>query len=153
MAVHVVRGDGLTGAHPANLARHRTLIESIGGTFHQVVGNDISNALLSFARGVNATQLVLGETSSHRQPQGQPSRAGSGCKPPAAGGHGHLSIAGAPAKRALPMTNMPPQSIRNNLPDGSDVRCARISGVLSTRPSLIANWAAVIDPDRTLTRS
>ncbi len=66
MAVHVVRGDGLTGAHPANLARHRTLIESIGGTFHQVVGDDISNALLSFARGVNATQLVLGEKHKDR---------------------------------------------------------------------------------------
>jgi two-component system sensor histidine kinase KdpD len=66
MAVHVVRGGGLMGADPANLARQRTLIESIGGTYHQVVGDDIPAALLSFARGVNATQLVLGASRRGR---------------------------------------------------------------------------------------
>ena len=60
LAVHVTRNDGLTDASPANLARHRTLVESLGGTFHHVVGDDVPNALLEFARGVNATQLVLG---------------------------------------------------------------------------------------------
>lgn len=66
MAVHVVRGDGLTGADPATLARQRTLIESLGGTYHQVVGDDIPDALLSFARGVNATQIVLGASRRGR---------------------------------------------------------------------------------------
>src|SRR6266545_3421440 len=60
LAVHVTRSDGLTGASPANLARQRALVESLGGTYHQVVGDDIPRALLDFARGVNATQLVLG---------------------------------------------------------------------------------------------
>jgi two-component system, OmpR family, sensor histidine kinase KdpD len=32
----------------------------VGGTYHQVVGDDISEALLAFARAENATQLVLG---------------------------------------------------------------------------------------------
>jgi two-component system sensor histidine kinase KdpD len=36
------------------------LVEDLGGTYHQVVGTDIPDALLAFARGVNATQLVLG---------------------------------------------------------------------------------------------
>jgi two-component system sensor histidine kinase KdpD len=61
LGVHVTRSDGLsTGATPAHLARQRTIIESLGGTYHQVVGDDIPRALLDFARGVNATQLVLG---------------------------------------------------------------------------------------------
>ncbi|MGV9327736.1 DUF4118 domain-containing protein [Streptosporangium sandarakinum] len=66
LAVHVVRGDGLTGADPAGLARQRTLVEDLGGTYHQVVGDDVPRALLDFARGVNATQLVLGASRRGR---------------------------------------------------------------------------------------
>src|SRR6266567_3769254 len=53
LAVHVARSDGLAGGNPANLARQRVLVESLGGTYHQVVGTDIATALLDFARGVN----------------------------------------------------------------------------------------------------
>ncbi|HEY1819693.1 MAG TPA: ATP-binding protein, partial [Trebonia sp.] len=60
LAVHVTKSDGLTGANPANLARQRHLVESLGGTYHQVVGDEISEALLTFARAENASQLVLG---------------------------------------------------------------------------------------------
>jgi two-component system sensor histidine kinase KdpD len=60
LAVHVTKSDGLTGANPSNLARQRQLVESLGGTYHQVVGDEISEALLTFARAENATQLVLG---------------------------------------------------------------------------------------------
>ena len=60
LAVHVTRSDGLTGADPAALAAQRQLAESLGGTYHQVVGDDIPEALLTFARAENATQLVLG---------------------------------------------------------------------------------------------
>ncbi len=60
LAVHVTKSDGLTGANPANLARQRQLVESLGGTYHQVVGDNISEALLTFAQAENATQLVLG---------------------------------------------------------------------------------------------
>jgi two-component system, OmpR family, sensor histidine kinase KdpD len=60
LAVHVTRSDGLTGANPANLARQRHLVESLGGSYHQVIGDNISQALLTFARAENATQLVLG---------------------------------------------------------------------------------------------
>lgn len=66
LGVHVVHDEGLVGADPVSLARQRTLIESIGGTFHQVVGDDVPQALLSFARGVNATQLVLGASRRGR---------------------------------------------------------------------------------------
>ena len=66
LAVHVTRSDGLAGADPAHLARQRVLVESLGGTYHQVVGADIPEALLDFARGVNATQLVLGASRRGR---------------------------------------------------------------------------------------
>jgi two-component system sensor histidine kinase KdpD len=60
LAVHITKSDGLTGADPAALAVQRRLAESVGGSYHQVVGDDISEALLTFARAENATQLVLG---------------------------------------------------------------------------------------------
>jgi two-component system sensor histidine kinase KdpD len=63
MAVHVNRNDGLAGADPAALAKQRVLVESLGGTYHQVIGTDIPRALLDFARAVNATQIVLGVSS------------------------------------------------------------------------------------------
>jgi two-component system sensor histidine kinase KdpD len=69
LAVHVARADGLSGANPALLARQRALLESLGGTYHQVVGTDIPTALLDFARGVNATQLVLGASRRGRLAQ------------------------------------------------------------------------------------
>jgi two-component system sensor histidine kinase KdpD len=66
LAVHVTRNDGLAEANPAFLARQRSLVESIGGTYHQVVGADIPDALLDFARAVNASQLVLGASRRGR---------------------------------------------------------------------------------------
>ncbi|MCL6673564.1 ATP-binding protein, partial [Streptomyces panaciradicis] len=60
LALYISRSDGLTAASPKELAVQRTLVEDLGGTFHQVVGDDIPAALLDFARGVNATQIVLG---------------------------------------------------------------------------------------------
>ncbi|HXW44878.1 MAG TPA: DUF4118 domain-containing protein, partial [Streptosporangiaceae bacterium] len=60
LAVHVTTSDGLTGADPAALANQRRLAESLGGTYHQIVGDNVSEALLTFARAENATQLVLG---------------------------------------------------------------------------------------------
>ncbi len=60
LAVHITRSDGLTGADPAALAGQRRLTESLGGSYHQVVGENVPQALLDFARGENATQLVLG---------------------------------------------------------------------------------------------
>ncbi|MCC9156353.1 DUF4118 domain-containing protein [Streptomyces parvulus] len=60
LALYMSRSDGLTGASPRELAVQRTLVEDLGGTFHHVVGDHVPTALLEFARGVNATQIVLG---------------------------------------------------------------------------------------------
>ncbi|GAA2666910.1 sensor histidine kinase KdpD [Streptomyces lunalinharesii] len=60
LAVHVARSDGLAYVSPAALAKQRALVESLGGSFHSVVGDHVPTALLDFARAENATQLVLG---------------------------------------------------------------------------------------------
>ncbi len=67
LAVHVARSDGLAvGASPAALARQRQLVESLGGSYHSVVGDDVASALLDFARANSATQLVLGTSRRRR---------------------------------------------------------------------------------------
>ncbi|HSP37149.1 MAG TPA: ATP-binding protein [Frankiaceae bacterium] len=66
LAVHVARSDGLAGASVAALAAQRVLVESLGGSYHSVVGDDTPRALLDFARASNATQIVLG--ASRRPP-------------------------------------------------------------------------------------
>jgi two-component system sensor histidine kinase KdpD len=64
--LHILRGDGLAGAAPAAVARYRTLAADVGATFHTVVGDDVPTALLEFARGTNATQLVIGTSRRTR---------------------------------------------------------------------------------------
>ncbi|WP_443066642.1 ATP-binding protein [Streptomyces sp. NBC_01255] len=67
LAVHVVRSDGLAaGTSSAALARQRRLAESLGGSYHTVVGDDVPTALVEFARAENATQLVLGTSRRRR---------------------------------------------------------------------------------------
>lgn len=64
LAVYVARGDGVVGGSPAqlvtSLVAQRTLVESLGGTFHTAVGEDVAAAVLDFATAVNATQIVIG---------------------------------------------------------------------------------------------
>ncbi|MFI5672015.1 ATP-binding protein [Streptomyces sp. NPDC051704] len=60
LAVYIAASDGLTAASPKELAVQRTLVEDLGGTFHHVIGDNVPDALLEFARGCNATQIVLG---------------------------------------------------------------------------------------------
>ena len=66
LAVHVLSSDGLTGASPSALRTQRELVQSLGGTYHEVVGDDVAAALLDFARSVTATQLVIGTSRRSR---------------------------------------------------------------------------------------
>lgn len=66
IAVHVTPPDGMRARHPGALDRQRTLVEQLGGTFHQVVGEDIPRALVDFAKAADATQLVLGVSRRSR---------------------------------------------------------------------------------------
>ncbi|MGW1175827.1 ATP-binding protein [Kitasatospora sp. NPDC002543] len=66
LAVHVSRSDGLAGASSGALAQQRLLVETLGGSYHVVVGDDVPTALLTFARAHDATQLVLGTSRRGR---------------------------------------------------------------------------------------
>jgi len=66
LALHVARGDGLAGSSVAELDQQRLLVESLGGSYHSILGDNIPAAVLDFARANNATQVVIG--ASRRNP-------------------------------------------------------------------------------------
>ncbi|ARU50918.1 histidine kinase [Cellulosimicrobium cellulans] len=66
LAVHVLATDGLPTASPAAIAADRVLVESLGGTFHTVVGEDVASAVVDFAHGANATMVVVGVSRRSR---------------------------------------------------------------------------------------
>ncbi|RTL71040.1 MAG: sensor histidine kinase KdpD [Pseudonocardiaceae bacterium] len=70
LAVHVLRGDGLAGAPVGATTALRRLADDVSASFHTVVGDSgaagVADALLEFARGANATQLVLGTSRRSR---------------------------------------------------------------------------------------
>src|SRR5450759_1558687 len=77
--VSAARSDGLAGASVAALTKQRVLVESLGGSYHSVVGDNVPAALLDFARAHNATQVVLG--GSRRSPL-RATWTASSCSPP-----------------------------------------------------------------------
>lgn len=66
IGVHVVSGDGLAGPPQGALADHRRLLEELGGTYRDVVGDDVAAALVAAARSDRATQLVIGASRRSR---------------------------------------------------------------------------------------
>ena len=66
LAVYVTPPDGLVDASLEGLGELRQLTAELGGTFHTVKGDDPAQALLDFARGVNARQIVIGASRRRR---------------------------------------------------------------------------------------
>jgi two-component system sensor histidine kinase KdpD len=66
LGVHVRAGEGLRGPPPALLESHRKLLEDLGGAYHEISGAEPASALVTFARGEHATQLVLGASRRSR---------------------------------------------------------------------------------------
>ncbi|TML17843.1 MAG: histidine kinase, partial [Actinobacteria bacterium] len=66
--VRVIASDGLapTGSND-HLSSQRRLLKELGGTYHEVTGDDVATALVEFARAERATQLVLGATRRSRR--------------------------------------------------------------------------------------
>ncbi|RBY90880.1 ATP-binding protein [Blastococcus sp. TF02A-26] len=107
IAVHVLAADGLAGASPDELVAQRALVDSLGGTYHQVVGGEVAPALLEFARGVGATQLMIG--TSRRSRWARAVRGGIGAQVVAGAGEIDVHIvthaaAGPPGWRLPPLT-------------------------------------------------
>ncbi|SDL60197.1 ATP-binding protein [Microbacterium azadirachtae] len=66
LAVHVTTQDGLRGDRPGALTQQRGLVESLGGSYHQLVGDDVAGTLVEFAQSVDASQLVIGVSRRSR---------------------------------------------------------------------------------------
>ncbi|MFW0797262.1 sensor histidine kinase KdpD [Gordonia sp. CPCC 205515] len=66
VVVHIVRGDGLADQAQVDITALRELAGGFKAKIHTVVGDDVPSTLLDFARGVNATQLVLGTSRRPR---------------------------------------------------------------------------------------
>jgi two-component system, OmpR family, sensor histidine kinase KdpD len=60
LSVHVDLDDGLTAGPDGALDTQRALVAAVGGSFQEIPGEDVPEALLRFARAENATQIVLG---------------------------------------------------------------------------------------------
>jgi len=65
-AVHVTTNDGLRERHPGALGKQRALVEQLGGTYHQIVGDDVPTTLVRFARSIDASQIVIGVSRRSR---------------------------------------------------------------------------------------
>ncbi|MGH8933831.1 MAG: ATP-binding protein [Egibacteraceae bacterium] len=66
LGVHVRPQDGLTAPASGDLERHQRLLSELGGVYREVVGDDIAQALLQFARAEHVTQIVLGSSRRSR---------------------------------------------------------------------------------------
>jgi two-component system, OmpR family, sensor histidine kinase KdpD len=64
VAVNVIPEDAL--AEPGAIEGTRELVRTLGGTFREVVGRGIPEALLDVARAENVTQIVIGASSHSR---------------------------------------------------------------------------------------
>jgi two-component system sensor histidine kinase KdpD len=68
IGVHIRSTSGLADRQrgASRLAGHRQLLESLGGTYHEVAGDDVGRALVEFAKAERATQLVIGASRQSR---------------------------------------------------------------------------------------
>ena len=66
VAVHVTSFDGAAQGTSGALEQQKELVEELGGTYKEVVGDDAGDALVAAARSLNATQIVLGATRRSR---------------------------------------------------------------------------------------
>ncbi|WP_246336851.1 ATP-binding protein [Flexivirga oryzae] len=65
-AVQVVADTGLRDVRVESAAATRQLVTELGGTMHTVTGSDVGGAILEFARGVNASQIIIGASRRTR---------------------------------------------------------------------------------------
>ena len=66
LGVYVRPTDGLSVAKDEYLSEQQELVGQFGGSYHEIVGDDVGDALLLFARSENATQIVMGASRRSR---------------------------------------------------------------------------------------
>lgn len=114
LAVHVLPTDGLPAAAPSAVAAQRALAESLGATFHTVVGEDVASAVVDFARGVNATMIVVGVSRHSRWREAIVGSQGAEIARLAGSIDVHL-VSHASAHRRVALRSLSPLSARRRL--------------------------------------
>lgn len=66
LGVHVRSTHGLADESTPALPIQRDLLRQLGGRYHEVVGDNVGDALVAFAKEQNATQIVLGASRRSR---------------------------------------------------------------------------------------
>ena len=67
IGVYVRSSDGLADSGSTEgLVSQRHLLDELGAKYHELASGDVADALVRFARGENATQIVLGATQRSR---------------------------------------------------------------------------------------
>jgi two-component system sensor histidine kinase KdpD len=66
LGVFVRPTHGLADEDYPVLTEQKALLEQLGGRYYEIVGDDVGAALLAFAKGENATQLVVGASRRSR---------------------------------------------------------------------------------------
>lgn len=67
IAVHVLPEESSRSQErEAALRDQKQLLRALGGTFHEVVGDDVARSLMDVARAEGATQIVIGSSSRSR---------------------------------------------------------------------------------------
>lgn len=66
IAVHVLPEDASELRDSTELESQRQLLRALGGSFHEVLGDDVAGALLDVARAEGATQIVVGSSTRSR---------------------------------------------------------------------------------------
>lgn len=66
IAVYVGADSEQSTADPGKVTALRQMTGELGGQFHSVTGDDVPQAILDFARSVNASQIVIGASSRPR---------------------------------------------------------------------------------------
>lgn len=66
LAIYVARQDGLVHTDRRALAEQQRLVEDLDGAFVTLAGDDPAEVILEYARKVNATSIVIGNTRSSR---------------------------------------------------------------------------------------
>jgi two-component system sensor histidine kinase KdpD len=65
VAVHVI-DHGAMRSRDSDTSVARELVEEFEGTFHEVIDEDVANALVAFARAERGTQVILGSSRTRR---------------------------------------------------------------------------------------
>lgn len=67
IGVHISPTDGLAHRRGPELERHRRLLEELGGSYREVVGDDIAETLVAVAHSERITQVVIGASRRSRR--------------------------------------------------------------------------------------